>query len=74
MAWGFWSKNDGKFIRYYDVCNENMKEGFCLYKYDSELEAIGELQFKEIVYSRSFNDWEVMELPADEPEWVFFDD
>lgn len=41
--------------------------GWQLFKYDTELEAIIDHQER----FRGHSNYEIMELPADEPEWVF---
>jgi len=41
--------------------------GWQLFKYDTELEAIIDHQER----FRGYSNYEIMELPADEPEWVF---
>jgi len=71
VVWGIYNKANHEFARhyghYYDEDAVEPREGWQLFKYDSELEA--EMDHQERFRGHSY--YEVMELPADEPEWVF---
>lgn len=70
-VWGIYDKENHKFTRYYslyyDPDSNTTKDGWQLFKYDTELEAIIDHQER----FRGHSTYEVMELPADEPEWIF---
>lgn len=58
----FLSHDYDELVEAAEPCN-----GWQLFKYDSELEAAIDHQER----FRGHSNYEIMELPADEPEWVF---
>lgn len=71
--WGLWDKKNREFYRYYMV-NHDVDEkeypfghlGAHLYMFETPIEAEEELKSLDVDYC------EVMELFADEPEWVYY--
>ena len=53
-----------------DIIAKEGVEGFQLYAFETELEAIAELDFWIDTYSWVETSCEVMEIPADEPKWL----
>ena len=79
--WGIWDKVNHEFRGHYEVdwdVDEDIyplgREGSHTYIFETELEAIAELEsWKELSsYPEQYNKYEVMELPTDEPEWVYY--
>ena len=72
-VWGIYDKINHEFARHYELYYDDTietaepREGWRLFKYESELEA--ELEHQDRFHG--YHQYEVIELPADEPEWVF---